>query len=84
MPRFRFVWENRHFFTLLRNNNLLFYAFEHMEEDLIHQLAGIAPADPIYFPAMMAGSCAAVIRRWIEGGFAQTPEEMVEIFDRIK
>ncbi|MBR2029396.1 MAG: TetR family transcriptional regulator C-terminal domain-containing protein, partial [Clostridia bacterium] len=33
-----------------------------------------------YYRAMFAGACAGIIRKWVDNNFAESEEEMVEIF----
>lgn len=80
LPRFKFIKQHRDFFTVLRNHDLLYYIFEQTETGLILQLTGLQNNLSQYYRAMFSGSCAGIIRMWIDNNFAQSEEEMVEIF----
>ena len=79
-PRFRFIKQNRDFFTVLRKNNLLYYIFEQMEPELILLLNGQDSTHSPYYISMFSGSYAAIISRWIDNDFRESEDEMVEIF----
>ena len=80
LPRFRFIKENREFFTVLHKNNLLYYIFDEMEPDLILLLSGQNASISKYYLSMFAGSYAATIRHWIHNDFQESEEEMAAIF----
>lgn len=80
LPRFRFIKQNRDFFTVLHKNNLLYYIFEQMEPNLLLLLNGQDSTHSPYYLSMFAGSYAAIIGRWINNDFKESEDEMVEIF----
>ena len=43
-------------------------------------LCGQHEGTNIYYRAMFSGSCAGIVRCWIEGGFAESEETMVKLF----
>ena len=83
LPRFRFIRENREFFTVLKENHLLFFIFDRLEAQLISRLSGFGEQMPKYFAATFSGACAGVVRLWIDSDFAESEEELVELFARI-
>lgn len=80
LPRFKFVKQNRNFFAIVRKHNLLYHVFEQMEPDLILLLTGQDESLSKYYRSMFSGSCAGIIRSWIDNNFVETEEEMVNIF----
>lgn len=80
LPRFRFIKQQKDFFTVLHKNNLLYYTFEQMDSELILLLNGQDSSPSPYYLSMFAGSYAAIISRWVDNGFKESEEEMVEIF----
>ncbi len=80
LPRFHFIKQNKDFFTALRKNNLLYYIFEQMEPELILLLCGQDNSLSHYYCAMFSGSCASIVRSWIDNDFRETEEEMATIF----
>lgn len=80
LPRFKFVKQHKDFFEVLRKQNLLYFVFEEMESGLILQLTGQPSTTSKYYRAMFAGACAGIIRKWVDNNFAESEEEMVEIF----
>ena len=84
LPRFQFIKRNRDLFLVLRKHNLLYYAFEQLENDMIHLLTGYNSTIPDYYRAMFSGSCAGIIRMWIDHGFKESEEEMMQIFADFK
>ena len=79
-PRFHFIKEHRDIFRALYKNGMLYYLFEKLEDDLILLLCGQAEETSSYYRAMFSGSCAGIIRHWIEKDFADSVEEMVRLF----
>lgn len=80
LPRFRFIREHQALFTVLAAHDKLYYFFRHIESDLILLLCGQEETLSPYYRAMCAGACAGVVRCWIERGFRDTDEELVELF----
>jgi len=80
LPRFRFIKDHHDLFLVLRKHNLLYYAFEQLENDLIHLLTGYDSSLPDYCRAMFSGSCAGIIRMWIDHDFRESEEEMIQFF----
>ena len=80
MPRFKFVKQHKDLFCILLKQDLLYIVFEQMESGLILQLTGHPTCLSKYYRAMFSGSCAGIIRMWIDNNFAETEEEMVQIF----
>ena len=79
-PRFHFIKEHRDIFRALYKNGMLYYFFEKLEDELILLLCGQAEETSSYYRAMFSGSCAGIIRHWIEKDFADSVEEMVRLF----
>lgn len=82
LPRFQFIKQNRDFFTVLKQNNLLYYIFEQMNPELLLMLGGHKKGDSSYYFQMFAGAYAGVINLWIRNDFKESEEEMVQIFAR--
>ena len=80
LPRFRFIKEHGDIFRILHKRGLLYYFFEEAESDLIAILCGQMTYTSSYYTAMFSGSCAGIIRHWIERDFAESEEEMVKLF----
>ncbi|MBQ9766028.1 MAG: TetR/AcrR family transcriptional regulator [Lachnospiraceae bacterium] len=80
IPRFRFIKKHKDFFIALRKNNLLYYIFEQMEPELILLLCGQDNSLSKYYCSMFSGSCASIVRLWIDTDFKETEEEMAAIF----
>ncbi len=78
-PRFNFIKEHRDIFKALHEHNLLYYFFIKIESDIIPILCGQEFVSP-YHRAMLSGSCAGIIRMWIERDFAESVEDMVRLF----
>jgi len=80
--RFRFIFEHRHFFIILRKHNLLYYLFETFDPELSSMLSGShfrTKYDKIFFSSCSAG----IIQQWIDNGFKESVEEMVCILTQI-
>ncbi len=80
LPRFRFIKEHGDIFRVLYKRGLLYYFFQEAEGDLVKILCGQTSVTSSYFTAMFSGSCAGIIRHWIERDFAEGEEEMVKLF----
>lgn len=80
LPRFNFIKEHRDIFKALHKNGMLYYLFERLEDELILLLCGQTEETSSYYRAMFSGSCAGIIRHWIERDFAESIEEMVRLF----
>lgn len=80
VPRFRFIKQNREFFTVLQKNNLLYYIFEQMEPELVLLLSGRDASISEYYLAMFSGAYAGTVRQWITNDFKESEEEMAAIF----
>ena len=80
LPRFIFIEEHRKIFGLLHKSEMLYYFFNKIESDYILVLCGQDIETSPYYRSMFSGSCAGIIRQWIERDFAETPEEMVSLF----
>ena len=81
LPRFRFIKEHGDIFRILHKRGLLYYFFEEAESDLVAILCGQMTDTSSYYMAMLSGSCAGIIRHWIERDFVENEEEMVKIFE---
>lgn len=80
LPRFQFIKEQRSFFMVLRRHHLLHEAFSQINADMLLYISGVkAPANP-YRLAALSGSCAEIIRLWIDNDFAERPEELTDVF----
>ncbi len=78
LPRFRYIQENKEFFCALCKSNLLSYAFEQLEPELLLCIVGLrGPVDPYYLAGVM-GSCVGIIRLWVDNGFDESVESIVE------
>ncbi len=78
LPRFHYIRQNKAFFTALYKSNLLNYAFEQLEFHLLLNIVGLtAPVDPYYLAGVM-GSCVGIIRLWVENGFDESVESIVQ------
>ncbi len=80
LPRFQFIKEHREIFHVLYDHNLLYYFFSQTENGLILLLCGQSEEISSYYRAMFSGSCAAVVRHWIERDFADDEKDMVKLF----
>lgn len=80
LPRFHFIKEHGDIFRVLYKRGLLYYFFEKAGSDLIKLLCGETTMESSYYMAMFSGSCAGIIRHWIERNFAESEEEMVKLF----
>lgn len=80
LPRFKFIKENRDIFRVLYDHNLLYYFFNQTENGLILVLCGQSENISSYYRAMFSGSCAGIVRHWIERDFADSEEDMVKLF----
>jgi hypothetical protein len=58
---------------------MLYNFFIMIENDIVPILCGHNAESP-YIRAMFSGSCAGVARLWIEHDFAESVEEMVNLF----
>lgn len=81
-PRFNFIYTNRNIFKLLHKNDLLYYFFKKIEGDFLLTLCGQKYELSTYYTAMFAGSCASVIRHWIEKDFVDSVDEMTKLFKK--
>lgn len=79
-PRFNFIKEHREIFKALHKNGMLYYLFSELEDDLILLLCGQSKETSSYYRAMFSGSCAGIIRHWIERDFRESVEDMVKLF----
>ncbi len=79
-PRFNFIKEHREIFKALYKNGMLYYLFNRLEDDLILLLCGQSEETSSYYRAMFSGSCAGIIRHWIEQDFHESIEDMVKLF----
>ena len=80
IPRFEFIYKYRKIFSALHKRNILYYFFNKIEQDFILVLCGQSDDISSYYCAMFAGSCASIIRHWIERDFKESVEDMVEVF----
>ncbi len=80
IPRFNFIKEHRDIFKALYKNGMLYYFFGSIENELILLLCGQTGDTSSYYRAMFSGSCAGIIRHWIERDFAESVEDMVKLF----
>jgi AcrR family transcriptional regulator len=80
LPRFHFIKEHGDIFHVLYKRGLLYYFFENAEGDFVKMLCGQTNVESSYYMAMFSGSCAGIIRHWIERNFAESEEEMVKLF----
>lgn len=78
-PRFNFIKEHEDIFKTLHRQNMLYNFFIMIENDIVPILCGHNAESP-YIRAMFSGSCAGVARLWIEHDFAESVEEMVNLF----
>ena len=80
IPRFQFIYIYRNIFTTLYNSGTLYYFFNKIEQDFLLILCGQDDNISSYYCAMFAGSCASIIRHWIERNFKESVKEMTELF----
>jgi len=80
LPRFQFIKDNADIFINLKHHALLNDFFVKAEGDLIVQLCGQTDDISPYYKAMFSGSCASIIRLWVERDLQETPQEMVKLF----
>ena len=80
LPRFRFIKDHREIFKIMHRHGLLYYFFNTLESDLILLLCGQKGDISTYYRAMFSGSCAGIVRHWIERDFAESEEELVKLF----
>ena len=79
-PRFRFIREHAHVYRALHRHNLLYPFFLQAEDDLVLLLCGQDESLSTYHRAMLCGTCAGVIQRWIERDFVDDPATMSACF----
>lgn len=80
LPRFGLIRNNCSFFIALRRNNLLQYAFDQIEPELMLRINGLEPPVNRYKIISLSGSCAEVARAWIDSDFKESAEELAAIF----
>lgn len=81
--RFQFVKKHRDFFSGLCRSNLLEYAFEHLDRDLLLRISGLEPSANEYALAVSCSACAGMIRAWIINDFRESEEELASVFSSI-